>query len=233
MNLFYAEPKDVNPPQIYLRGQEAKHAGKVMRFRTGDSIFITDGLGVIYHCKIAMINSESVAADIVTTEIEERKRPDISLLLGLIKKRDRLEFAIEKCVELGAARIILFKGDHSEKVKVRIDRAEAAAKSAMKQSLRFYLPEIVMEDNLRIALNKYSKGNIVIAADETKGGEEKLKTVDNSGAGYLLVIGPEGGFSKSERVALDDAGAITYSLGSKRLRTETAAIVITDRFSSR
>ena len=233
MNLFYAEPKDVKPPQIYLRGQEAKHAGKVLRFRTGDSIHITDGRGIIYQCKIARIDSESVVADIVTSEAEEKKHPEISLLIGLIKKRDRLEFAIEKCVELGANRIILFPGDHSEKEKIRIDRAEAAVKSAMKQSIRCYLPEIILEDNLRNALKKFSKGKTVVVADETKGGKENLTIANSEEAGYLLVIGPEGGFSKSERIALDEAGAIAYSLGEKRLRTETAAIVITDRFNNR
>jgi 16S rRNA (uracil1498-N3)-methyltransferase len=229
MNLFYANPEDVSPSYICLRGQEAKHAGKVLRHRVGDSIYITDGNGIRYQCNITKLNNDSVDAKVIQSTFEVKTSPEVTLLLGLVKKRDRLEFAIEKCVELGADRIVLYPGDHSEKERVRLDRVEAAAKSAMKQSLRYYLPEVTLEKSLESALNSFTENRTLIAADETTSGNEDVKPGED---GFLLIVGPEGGFSKAEREIMQKRGVVAYSLGSKRLRTETAAITMVDRFKN-
>ncbi len=229
MNLFYANPEDVSSLFICLRGQEAKHAGKVLRHRVGDTIYITDGNGTCYQCNITQLNNDSVQTQVIQSTFEEKTNPDVTLLLGLLKKRDRFEFAIEKSVELGADRIVLYPGDHSEKGRIRLDRVEAAVKSAMKQSLRYYLPEVILEKNLESALNNFTDKRTLIAADETTSGNEVAKPGED---GFLLIVGPEGGFSNAEREAMQKRGAVAYSLGSKRLRTETAAIAMVDRFKN-
>jgi 16S rRNA (uracil1498-N3)-methyltransferase len=229
MNLFYAHPDDVQLPLIKLNGQESKHASIVLRHRTGYKISITDGRGNLFQCRIKEIDKNSLTAEVENSSFEEASKPVVTLFLGLIKKRDRLEFAIEKCVELGVDKILLFKGDHSEKQNVRVHRIEATVLSAMKQSLRYYLPTVSVSESLKDGLNQAAKGATIVVADETS--EEGSIQVKNS-TENILVIGPEGGFSIKEREELYSAGAKAYSLGKKRLRAETAAISIVDRFKS-
>lgn len=231
MNLFYAQLADITVPIIKLKGQESKHAIKVLRYRIGDKILITDGAGNLYHCKINSIGQTDLTAEIETSEFEERSKPEVILLLGLIKKRDRLEFAVEKCVELGADKIVIFKGEHSEKQNVREDRIITTALSAMKQSLRTYLPVIEVAKNLKQAVTMVQNDGGIIFADET---ENKTESVHNLNLKdqCTLIVGPEGGFSASEREWLKNEGAVPYSLGKKRLRTETAAFAMVDRFKS-
>ncbi|MCC5915326.1 MAG: 16S rRNA (uracil(1498)-N(3))-methyltransferase [Balneolaceae bacterium] len=229
MNLFFTPKNLVTPPNVSLTGQEAKHASRVMRYRLGDRIDITDGAGHHYRGKVTEAEKDRLTAEIIESKFEEKPFPELILLLGVIKKRDRLEFAVEKCTELGVNRIHLFHGDHSEKQNVRMERAEAAVLAAMKQSLRFWLPEVEIHPSLKEAIGSIGAECRLITADETKDGESALSLrdeVDRIG----MIVGPEGGFSDGERKLMNEKGAVAYSLGSKRLRAETAAITITDRF---
>ena len=229
MNIFYSPPNTITPNSLRLTDQEAKHATRVLRVRLGDQIHVTNGTGKLYHCKVAEIQKNDVVCNILDANVEDRKEPFVTLVLGLIKKRDRLEFAVEKSVELGADEIIVFRGDHSEKGNVRLDRLESTVLSAMKQSLRVFLPKVSFAESLSDAVNQRDSSASLIYADETvndaslpKYNQEKL----------MLIVGPEGGFSESERIILQEKGGVPYSLGDKRLRTETAAVTITDRYKN-
>lgn len=227
MNLFFADPKDIHPSYICLREQEAVHAAKVLRYNSGDELSVTDGEGSLYKTVIREIKKNKIILDQVEKKTEEREGPYIQLLLGVIKKRDRLEFAVEKAVELGVSEIILFKGRHSVKENVRMDRIEAAVLSAMKQSLRLYLPGVSMFASLRDAIEFKAADSKLILADETIG-QTTIKV--SLSERYALIVGPEGGISTSERAMLEELNTTAYSLGSKRLRAETAAIAMVDRF---
>ncbi|WP_372903315.1 RsmE family RNA methyltransferase [Rhodohalobacter sp.] len=229
MNLFYTTPDLVTPKQLRLKDQEAKHATRVLRIRTGDQIFVTDGNGKLFNCSVSEIHKNDVACEILDVTFEEKKSPYIALVIGLIKKRDRLEFAVEKSVELGADEIVVFRGDHSEKGNVRLDRLEAKVLSAMKQSLRLFLPKLSFAENLSSAIDAREKSTSLIYADETL--DDVLSTKSDQDR-LMLVVGPEGGFSESERNLLKIGGGVSYSLGDKRLRTETAAVTITDRYKN-
>ena len=85
--------------------------------------------------------------------------------MGLIRKRDRLEFAAEKATELGVSSICLFKADHTEPFKVRVDRVEAAVLSAMKQSLRVFLPDVIVHDSLDDVINRNLSEGVILQAD--------------------------------------------------------------------
>ena len=227
MNLFYVDPENIIPPEIHIFGQEAKHIARVLRYTVGDSLDVTDGRGKRYRCIISGISKEQVSVNIEETETEVRQEPFVTLCLGIIKKRDRLEFAVEKAVELGADEVILYKGSYSEKGKVREDRIRSTVLAAMKQSLRLFLPDIRIAGSLEQALESADEKAVIVMADETAGGNtESVLQSDR----YILVIGPEGGFSDGERDILKSRNATPYSLGPKRLRAETAAIVMTDHF---
>jgi 16S rRNA (uracil1498-N3)-methyltransferase len=242
MNLFYTEqslakfrlagdkgsrPADL--PDIRLSGDEAHHAVNVLRMRPGDTVSLTDGKGTICSGKVRELSAGQMIIRLDHSIYAERPSPMVTMCIGLIRKRDRLEFAVEKAVELGVQRIVVWRGDHSEKKGLRADRLESAALSAMKQSLRPWLPEVTDCENLKIALQK-CEGSIFMA-DETSGPEQTLISLSKTETEVAFVIGPEGGFSENERKWLESAGAGKISLGRYRLRTETAVIAIASHFT--
>lgn len=230
MNLFYTEKSRIQPPVLNLDNREAQHAAKVLRLREGDKIHVTDGEGRIYLCEIRSLSKNGLSAEITETELIAADKPHITVVLGLIKKRDRLEFALEKCTELGANAFIVFRGDHSEKEKVRTERLESAVLSAAKQSLRAWLPPVTVCGSLDEALENVPEMAGILMADETESPGNVNLSADVSGRSELiLVIGPEGGFSERERKLLEKLNSEKVSLGSYRLRAETAAIAFTDR----
>lgn len=226
MNLFYADPKDIAGGNIKLRDGELRHAVKVLRLRQGDELFITDGLGALYRCRIQNMGKKMAGLSVLDVENEEPLTPELTLCIGLIKKRDRLEFAVEKAVELGINKIVVYRGDQSEKQNVRIDRLESTALSAMKQSLGTYLPAISLCESLKSALEQSGSDVRKIVADQ----DSSSGVIPKGDEKYCLIVGPEGGFSSGEKDLLTSADSISYSLGTKRLRTETAAIAMADRF---
>lgn len=228
MNLFYVKPGDVQGKSIVIDGQEAIHISKVLRYSEGDQVFVTDGLGNEYDCKIINLKKESVYLEIVNSDRHIETNPKITLCMGIIKKRDRLEFAVEKAVELGVSKIVLFEGEHSQKGRVREDRLESTVISAMKQSLRFFLPEMIVEKNLSDAISKHAENTEIVLADETVVESDQGKKYQPNE--FFLMVGPEGGFSSSERKYIKNFNPTFYSLGAHRLRAETAAIVMVDRF---
>ncbi|TVR14168.1 MAG: 16S rRNA (uracil(1498)-N(3))-methyltransferase [Balneolaceae bacterium] len=229
MNLFYASPSDILENSVTIHGQEAKHISKVLRFGEGDTIQITDGAGTLYNCIIERVHKERLTAIIERSEKEMRKLPHVTLCLGIIKKRDRLEFAVEKSVELGADAILLFSADNSEREKVRLDRVEGIVLSAMKQSKGLWLPEVYLANSLKDVVQKAGDDTTIVTADEQLNMTIDPEKIPDSRK-YFLIVGPEGGFSKRERDFLNSMQSTRYSLGERRLRAETAAIVMVDRF---
>ncbi len=109
MNIFYAPPSQIHGDVAELLDQEAHHASKVMRMREGDRLIVVDGEGSRYEGPIRRITKKSVQIELQEHQQFDKPVPKIILGMGIIKKRDRLEFAVEKAVELGASRIALFR----------------------------------------------------------------------------------------------------------------------------
>lgn len=222
MNQFYVLPDQVTEHEIRLTGQEAKHASKVLRIRQGDPIRATDGEGTVYHAKVISVTGTELRATIEFKDRVSKPEESIVLCLGLIRKRDRLEFAAEKATELGVSEIFLFQADHTEPFKVRTDRLEAAVLQAMKQSLRAHLPSVKLFGSLEELLSKIPRDSAIIEAAQDGGGQEDQN--ETPGQDRYLVVGPEGGLSVRERELLDERGVRRVKLGEYRLRAETAAI---------
>lgn len=226
MNQFYAPPEQITDILIEITGQEAHHILNVLRYDSGDDIVVTDGIGGRYHAKIIRTGKDDLVAEIKGHEkITDPADRSIVVAFGAIKHRPRLEFAVEKAVELGATEIVIFQGQHSERSHIRTDRLEGVVLSAMKQSLRTLLPRVRIFNNLDIVVSQYGDHKIVITHEKSRnkpgippsiGREKRL----------LLLIGPEGGFSNEEVKSAEAAGGVIVSLGDYRLRTETAVIAI-------
>jgi 16S rRNA (uracil1498-N3)-methyltransferase len=229
MNIFYAPPSQINNGIAELTGQEAIHASKVLRAREGDEIMIVDGEGGRYQGPIRRITKESVQVEVDNKQTIAASEPSLILGMGIIKKRDRLEFAVEKAVELGVSRICLFRSEHTVKENVRMDRLESTAISAMKQSLRAWLPGISVYDSFEGMLESFPDATFLIAHEKAEQDLQLNPKQFNIGKLFLLV-GPEGGFSAREVEMATELGARVVSLGSNRLRTETAAVAMLSKF---
>ncbi|SMO75676.1 RsmE family RNA methyltransferase [Gracilimonas mengyeensis] len=232
MNVFYVEPKRVAGPQFELSGQEARHAIKVLRLREGDEIFATDGQGTRYTGTVQSTGKDSVVAHITQKEEKPAPDPELVLAMGIIKKRDRLEFAVEKAVELGASKIVLFNSDHTVKTNVRMDRVENIIQSAMKQSMRYWLPEVQLLDSVDEVLDEFENYTVLMAHEKVDAEHQTFDTEQDilKGQKFLLLVGPEGGFSDREVELAENKGAELVSLGEYRLRAETAAVAFLARF---
>mgnify|MGYP006281787389 CR=1 FL=1 len=228
MNIFYAPPSQINNGFIELLDQEAAHASKVLRASEGDKLQIVDGKGGRYEGLIRRITKKSIQVEIKDHQRVPTSKPELILGMGIIKKRDRLEFAVEKAVELGVSKILLFRSDHSIKENVRMDRLESIAVSAMKQSLRAWLPEISLYTSLNKLVDEMHDAEILAAHEKVDAAGESFQKKESDKK--LLLVGPEGGFSDDEVNMFRDHGARLVSLGEKRLRTETAVIALLSQF---
>ena len=228
MNIFYAPPEQIHENIIELTDQEAKHASKALRYSEGDEITVVDGSGGWYEGIVRAIRKNTVEIKVNDSKKVKEPTPKLGLGLSIIKKRDRLEFAVEKAVELGVSEIVLFRSEHTVKQNVRIDRLESTAISAMKQSLQAWLPAIKVVDSLDQLLSQ-NDAKILVAHERVEGNTKKIFDYKSEDS-LLLLVGPEGGFSEEEILKIKEAGGTTFSLGKNRLRAETAATVFLSQF---
>lgn len=230
MNLFYASPEQCTSDTVFLSGDEAHHAAHVLRYKTGDAISVVDGRGNWFDGEIISISKKEVSVAVKTHKrlVEEKKLKHRVLTLGLIKNRQRLEFAVEKAVELGATEIVLFQSQNTEREKVRMDRLDLIARSAMKQSLRAWLPKVRFLSSISSLIDEYRDYHLLLAHEKHAGSVE-IKQEWLSNDRILVLIGPEGGFTEDEVESFSQSEAELVSLGRYRLRAETAAIAFLAR----
>lgn len=228
MDIFYTPPAQINKNTAELKGQEAIHATKALRYSKGDEITVVDGQGTYYKGTIRRAAKDFVHIE-VSRPTERQKQPGGKLAVGIIKKKSRLKFIVEKATELGIREIIFFRGEHSVKQNIRPKRLKLAAISAMKQSLQAWLPGIKQFDSLQSVIQHYP-GHHFIAARQMA--DKSLSTIQKDWDNTMMLAGPEGGFSADEFTLLKNHEAGFVSLGPNRLRTETAALSMLVQFSS-
>ncbi len=229
-NIFYTPSSRITDDRIELTGQEAHHAARVLRFSQGEDLVVVDGEGGFYEGPIVQVNQQSVVARLKNSWQEDPPKPNIAVGMAIIKKRDRLEFAIEKAVEMGVSSFYLFPTRHTEKNKVRTKRLETIALGAMKQSLRSYKPEIEVAGGLNEALKDLSDQELLVAYQDGDPLNDKLDQLTRENR-LSLLIGPEGGWSDQELNTIKAKGGQALSLGNKRLRAETAAIKMVSKLT--
>ncbi len=217
VELYYSTNVDSKKNQIIIEEDESRHIIKVMRHREGDMLYVTDGFGRIYKAQISEIYKTEVIAKIEDSVEQPYSIKNITFCIPILKNPDRLKFALEKCVELGITNFILFSSKYTIGKAKNTERLNKILISAMKQSLRAYLPKIrIMKLNEIIKL----EGKKVIFDQKA---EKRFTGDTNKDELCFFIFGPEGGFDKEE---LDYfSGSEFYSLSSSRLRSETAIIV--------
>lgn len=219
MDLYYG--KIIDSDKIFLDEEEFRHL-KVVRKNIGEEILITDGRGRLLNAKILSFGKNDCELQITKTEKEEKVGPFLHLAISPTKNLDRMEWLVEKCVESGIEKISFIRCRHSERKEIKIERLNRIAISAMKQSQKFFLPEInEMISYDQFLRNVVEKEKYICSMDARPNDYIKnhLKKLDT-----LILIGPEGDFHPEELTAAKDTGFATLSLGPERLRTETAAL---------
>jgi 16S rRNA (uracil1498-N3)-methyltransferase len=229
MHVFYA-------PEISrthcLPQDESYHAIRVLRLRKGSLIHVVDGFGGFYEASIITEDSSSVTLNILKEQQNFGARNfRLHLALAPTKNIDRFEFFLEKAVEIGVDEITPLSCEHSERFKLRMDRLERIVISAMKQSYKSFKPILNPVTSFSSAIEKAEGINgIAHCANNSRVHIKKfLETNKDTAASrnVNLFIGPEGDFSSEEIQAAENKGFIGISLGSSRLRTETAGVVAT------
>lgn len=223
MLLFYAP--DITTPLYTLDEVESGHCVRVLRLQQGDKLHITDGRGTLYEAQIEEPHHKHCTVRITASHEQWQQRPyKLCVAVAPTKNIDRIEWFVEKATECGIDRIIPTLCDHSERKVVKTERLEKIAASAMKQSLKAYMPRIDNLTPLREVLNMEFEGTKLIAHCEDDAERVFIGERLHKGDNVLVLIGPEGDFSPEEIALARERGFVEVSLGECRLRTETAAL---------
>jgi 16S rRNA (uracil1498-N3)-methyltransferase len=217
---------EVEGNRARLTGQNATHLARVLRGRIGQEFDIATG-ETVRRGKITSISDDRVEFELGET-VGGARTAQITMLLAIFKF-DRFEWAVEKCTELGASRIVPVIAKRSDAHLVhaaekRVERWQRIAREAAQQSRRVAPPEITAPVKLKDALSMESGIRIVLS--EVEEGTTILEALDGAevGAGIMLAIGPEGGWTEDELKLFANAGWKAASLGPTILRAETAAV---------
>ena len=224
MQLFYS--KDISSSGFCtLDAEESRHAVRVLRMREGDAIHVTDGCGNLYQCRIVQADDHACVVEVAEQEFSiPNSQSSIHLAVAPTKNPARMEWLVEKAVEIGVGEITLLLCDHSERTFLKTERLEKLAVSAMKQSLHLTLPRINPAVSLREWVGAQANGQKFIAHCEADKPRMPLAAALQPGMDAVVLIGPEGDFSEEEIALALDCGFQPVSLGPSRLRTETAAL---------
>ena len=221
--------------EMYIEGVDARHISKVLRMQPGTQLQIVSDDGVSAMAEITAIDSERVTVRCLE-KLAESHEPRVKLVLAQgLAKGEKMDFIIQKAVEMGAYSVIPVAMEHSV---VRLDGAKAAkkverwqkiAESAAKQSKRDIIPEVQPVKSMAKMLAKCACQTKIIAyeCEDRLSLKAALKAAEEAGgiSELLLIIGPEGGISEGELEQARQAGAVPVSLGRRILRAETAGLV--------
>lgn len=222
MNYFYGTL--ITQEIIQLDAEEIRHCTKVLRHKAGDSVQVLDGKGGMYDC---LLEQQSLKSGLVYIQKviykEETNKNGMNLFVSPTKNADRIEWLVEKAVEIGVKKIAFIYCDRTERKRMNLERVTKIAISAMKQSKQLFLPEIEeykFKESLNTIPNEVPK-YIAACPDgfpktnvQAMQGQEKI----------ALWVGPEGDFTNAEYEMALQKGLVAMDLGKQRFRTETAAL---------
>ena len=223
MQIFYAP--DISGNSYTLDENESKHCIRVLRMVKGTPVNLIDGKGNLYEGKIDLPDSKKCVISITHT-IKDFEKRDYSLHIAIspLKNADRLEWFVEKSVELGIDEITPLICRNTEKTGIKPERLNNLIISAMKQSLKATRTVLNKPSLFTEFVQVASKGVLMIATCSDTFGRSKISEVYSKGENATILIGPEGDFSDEEIKTAITSGFKPVNLGKSRLRTETAGI---------
>jgi len=233
MSKFFINAENIHDNSIIITGDDVDHIRKVLRLGSGDRIVLSDGMGNDYMVKIERYESGLVYTSIVSVEKSNTEPPiEITLFQG-IPKSDKMDFIVQKSVELGVKRIVpvmtartvvRFAGDKDMDSKVK--RWQRISLEAAKQCNRGIVPKIDMPLSIEEALEVSADADFAVIPYEKEARNHIKSLIGSELKKAAVFIGPEGGFTEEEveKALLRNVKPVT--LGPRILRTETAGIVV-------
>ena len=233
MQQFFAEPSWIRENKIYMQGADVNHIKNVLRMKPGEDVRVNDGRGKTYLCCISSYEEQTAVLDILKELDSDTELPSRIILFQGLPKGDKMEWIVQKAVELGAYAIVPFAAKRSV---VKLDEKKAAkkqarwqliAKGAAEQSGRGIIPEVSAVQTFTEALRMAGELDVVLIPYELEEGmKETVRILEEIAPGQSvgIFIGPEGGFEEEEVERAKAAGAHAVTLGKRILRTETAGL---------
>ena len=224
MHLFYA-PGLTDESTFALNAEESHHAVRVLRLSEGDEIILVNGKGGWYETKITHAAPKACEVEVLRV-INGTGSPQYRLHIAIAptKQIDRYEWFLEKATEIGISEVTPLICEHSERKDVKTERQMRVIIAAMKQSLKAFHPVLNEPVTFRNFMKSPQAGVKTIAFCQP--GEKKwLDHTFHSGEPITILIGPEGDFSDNEILLAGSNDYIPITLGTSRLRTETAGVV--------
>lgn len=232
MHQFFIDDSQIGKEYVTITGSDVNHIKNVLRMRIGEKIRVSSNSGQDFYCAIAEVSDEFVQADILDEEADSTELPSKIYLFQALPKGDRMEYVIQKAVELGVYEIIpvsmkycVVKLDE-KKAANKVKRWQAISESAAKQSKRSIVPKIHPVMSFKEAVSYARTCDLCLVPYENERGmsatAQALEKVI-PGTSVSVLIGPEGGFADEEIEAVR-CDMEVLSLGKRILRTDTAAI---------
>lgn len=227
MPCFYLPELNSKSLVYDIKGDEYHHICQVMRKKKGEELLLTSGNGILARAKIIDNNNKSVKIQVISTEKYNRSKPEIALAFALLKnKHDSM--IIEKATELGCAEFFPMETDRTirHSSSSLVDKFNKTAVAAIKQCDNAHLPRIRPCQKLKKLVDTLLReGYLPLIALEGECGDNLIGTLQKYSEKRLcILIGPEGGYSQSEKEYFREMGLTTFSLGNHILRAETAAV---------
>ena len=220
MQQFFAEPSWITESEILIRGADLNHMKNVLRMKVGEDVRINDGQGTTYLCCLNRYEKDQAVLDVFRKLDTETELPSEIILFQGLPKGDKMEWIVQKSVELGAHKIVPFSAKRSvvkldeKKAVKKQERWQLIAKGAAEQSGRGVIPEVCGVCSFTEAL------------EQAEGMAETVRVIEQiePGQSVGIFIGPEGGFEEAEVLRAKEKGARPVTLGKRILRTETAGL---------
>ena len=226
MEYFYTSPQLISAGELTIDGDEFAHLTHVMRKRPGDTIRVVNGTGAAFDCTITEISKRTARCEITGTHLRLNESPvDVTLGVAILKNASKFDFLVEKVTELGINRIVPLLTERTIPRHAKTGRWQKLALAAMKQSCRCVLPRVEEPESLESFITSIPNAALKLIPHEKAGPRLQDTLLHAKHPSITICIGPEGGFSDEEIDRAQGAGFLPVSLGPRRLRTETAAIV--------
>lgn len=222
---FFFEESFPDSNQFVLSENSSRHIAQVLRMKEGELIQLTNGKGYTLTAEIVSPHKKNTEVKITERTFIPQRKPKIAIAISFIKNTGRFEWFLEKATEIGVSEIIPLLCTRTEKTHFREERMKTILVSAMLQSRQAWLPELSAPVTIieLIKDKSYDQKFIAHCLNEEKA--ELKNVITNASSSKIILVGPEGDFTKEEIEAALEQDYKPVSLGETRLRTETAGLV--------
>ncbi len=227
MARFFVSPENIGDGRITITGEDVSHITRVLRMREGDTFTVCDKAGRDYVCSLLSADKQAVTAKILEEKENEAEPPVFITLYQGIPKASKLDYLVQKCVEIGVSRIVPVMTTRVVKAgEVKKERLSKIALEAAKQSGRGIVPAVGDTVSFREAVLEARGADIALFPYECEMEKSLKKALRGKVASSVsILIGPEGGFTDEEKAFAEENGLLVVTLGKRILRTETAGAV--------